>query len=204
MVDNIDNDSGQLAGVTTDNRQKTEAILTDGTNRVTVTNNRLDVNTIVIPGTGTIPSVGSKLRYVDMNASSGGVARGTLITTAAYTTVFSYTGSGLLFSALINIETKNVWYMRILVDGEDIFPSPGLSTSDLINDAVYDLDDAGSPLSPNEGNFGISLEEHDRLVWNCPNSFPIRYSTSVEIKLKIISGASKKFSAGLVILSKET
>lgn len=163
-----------------------------------------DAQVTIVPSTGTVPSVDKKLRYVDMNTSSGGVARGSSITSSAYTTVFSYSGTGLLFSLLLNLEVKNNWDIRLIIDGEDIFPSPGISTTDLTSDSVYDLDDAGSPLSTNEGNFGLSLEEHDRFVWNCPNSFPIRYASSVKVQVKVISGASKKFNAGLIILSKET
>lgn len=154
---------------------------------------------------GTIPSVSSKLRYADMSVAEGGVARLTTVTNAAWTQVFSYSGSGILTSALLNIEEKNNWLIRLVVDGEEVFGANGLLTGDLVNNDVYDLDDAGSPLSSNEGNFGLSLEEHDRFVWVCPTGFPIRYSTSVVWHVRRApAAASKRVKAGLFILTKET
>lgn len=153
---------------------------------------------------GTIPSVSSKLRYADMSVAENGVARLTTITNSTWVKVFGYTGSGITTSALLNIEDKNSWQIRLVVDGEEIFGANGISTTDMFTDKVYDLDDAGSPLSPNEGNFGISLEEHDRFVWVCPSGFPVRFATSLEWYLKRTAGAaSKKVQAGLFVLTKE-
>jgi len=153
---------------------------------------------------GSIPSVSSKLRYTDLNASVGGVARGTSITNAAWVDIYSYTGSGLIFSTVINLEDKNNWQIRLVVDGEEIFGSDGIFSTDLDNDASYNLDEAGSSLSPNEGNVGLSLEEKERIVWTCPSSFPVRYRTSFEIKIKRVAGQNaKKFNAGLLVSTRE-
>ncbi len=157
-----------------------------------------------MPSPGSIPSVNSKLRYADMSVAEGGVARSTTITNAAWVKVFGYSGTGINMAALLNIEDKNKWLVRLVIDGEEVFGAAGMATSDITNDAVYDLDDAGSPLSPNEGNFGISLEEHNRFVWVCPMGFPVRFASSVEWYLRRAAGeASKRVFAGLFILTKE-
>ncbi len=167
------------------------------------TGDRLKVDTVITPTEGSIPSTNHNLRYDDMNASTGGVARGTIVPITGWTQVYSYTGTGIVFSFLLNIEEKSSWRVRLVVDGHEIFGSNGMLMGDLVSDTAYDLDDAGSPLSSNEGNFGLSLEEHDRFVWNCPNSFPIRFDTSVQLLVQRIS-TTKKFQAGLIILTKET
>lgn len=158
----------------------------------------------IVPSPGSIPSVSKKLRYADMSVAEGGVARSTLITNAAWVQVFSYTGTGVMLSAVINVEDKSKWLVRLVVDGEEVFGSGGMLTGDLVDNAAYDLDDGGSPLSPNEGNIGVSLEEHDRFVWTCPNSFPVRFESSVKWYLmRSPAQASKRVFAGLFVLTKE-
>ena len=164
---------------------------------------RLKVDTIVTPSSGSVPSVNSKLRYIDMNVASNGVARTTGVTNT-WTQVFSYSGSGLYLGMVLNLENKDKWYVRMVVDGEEIFGTDGMFTGDLVSGSAYDLDDGGSPLSTSEGKLGISMEEHDRFVWTAPNSFPIRYSSSVTIYVKRSEAGTKKFFAGLAILTKDT
>lgn len=167
------------------------------------TGNRLNVDTIITPSPGSVPSVSSKLRYNDMNATTGGVARETLIA-GTFTQIYSYTGSGLLLGMVLNLENKDKWYIRLMVDGEEVFGSAGLFTLDMVDDKVYDLDDGGSPLSTSEGRLGISMEEHARFVWTPPSGFPIRYTSSIKVYVRRSDGASKKLYAGLAILTKET
>lgn len=139
------------------------------------------------------------LRYVDMNASSGGVARGTGITTT-WQDVFSYSGSGYVAGWILNTEVFTDWKVRFIIDGEELFDSNGLLFADLTGDAIYDVDDV---TDVNQSFLGLSKGSHDRLVYSAPLNRPILYKTSVVIKLARVSG-SKKFQAGLVILSKET
>ncbi len=181
--------------------------LRGGTDNTIIGNSgdKLKVEADVSTNSSLTTTTGSKLRYIDMNVSSGGVARGTTITNATWVTVFSYSGSGLLFSMVLNLEDVVNWDVRIVADGEEMFTSNGIMTGDLADDAAYDLDNAAQPLSPTEGAIGLSLEEHNRFVWVCPNSFPLKYTTSVSVRVKRETGAaSRKFNAGLVILSKET
>jgi hypothetical protein len=154
---------------------------------------------------GIILSTSKKLRYDDMNAGMGGVARGTTITTgAAATTVYSYTGSGVLSGFLINLESASSssdnWQINLLVDGEEIFNSVGIRSNDLISSSVYDYGSAGA-----REPFALGLEMSGSAIYfsTSPN-FPVRYETSVAIKVKKLTGGNKMFNAGLVILTKET
>ncbi len=79
---------------------------------------KVDAEVTIIPSSGTIPSVGSKLRYDDMNASTGGIARGTSISTGVWTKIYEYLGSGIVTSCLINLEDKKNWAIRLQVDGD--------------------------------------------------------------------------------------
>jgi hypothetical protein len=161
---------------------------------------KLKVLSTLVQSTGSVPSVNSKLRYSDMNATEGGVARGTSITNAAWVTVFGYAGKGLLHSFSINLETDSLWLVRFLVDGEEIFGSNGIATSDMVTLSLYDLNSVSVHLS----NVGISIDENKLFVWTCPSGWPVRYSTSVSILLRRATGAaSKKIQAGIVVLTKE-
>lgn len=144
-----------------------------------------------------------KLRQLDMNASNGGVARGTSITNSSWVDIFSYSGSGFFAGAIINIETFTLWRMRIVIDSQEILlDSNGILSDDIQGDTVYDMDDTSDVT---QAVIGISKGSHDRFVYSPPLNFPIYYSTSISIKLKRDTGApSKKFQAGFINLSKET
>jgi hypothetical protein len=158
---------------------------------------RLDVSANFSSVTTTVPSWSKKLRYDDMNASTGGIARGTNISGAAFVTIYSYSGSGFLAGVIINVETFNDWTFQLEVDGETIFT---FTSSDLTTDSLYDVDDISDF---NKAFLGVSKGAHDTFVWHPPLNAPMYYATSVTVKLKK-SGGAKKFQAGLAILSKET
>lgn len=168
--------------------------ITGGTDNTTIGNIGDNLKVTSSPSTvaGFSSSWSSKLRYDDMT----GVARGTNISTS-WTTVYTYSGSGNLAGMFINVETFNDWEFRLVVDGETIF---SLNSGDLTSDTLYDLDDV---TDTNQGFLGLSKGSHDRLVWHSPLSYPIRYNSSVQVQLRLVSG-TKKFQAGLIILSKET
>jgi hypothetical protein len=162
--------------------------------------NRLRVDAIASGAGALIPTLTAKLRYDDMNASNGGVARGTSITNAAWTQVYGYSGHGLIHGFILNIETKDKWLVRFVIDNEEIFSSSGLLTNDFIADDVWDIDNA-----PNEeyGNIGIHFGEHDKILWGF-DSLPLKFNTSVSIYLRRKAGeGSKKFRAGLMVITKE-
>jgi hypothetical protein len=155
-----------------------------------------------MPPLSIVRSWTNKLRYVDMNASSGGIARGSAVTTT-WTDVYSYTGSGLLAGFILNIETFSDWKVRLIVDStEEIFDTNGITSNDMATDSIYDVDDVSDV---NQAFLGLSKGSHDRIVFTAPTQMPIKYTSKIEIKLARLTGApSKKFQAGLVVLSKDT
>lgn len=136
------------------------------------------------------------LRYDDMNASNGGVARGTTISGEGYTTVYSYNGYGYISGLVLNVETFSGWTFRLQVDSNTIFE---FVDTDLTTDTLYDMDDA---TDANQAEIGISKSSHDRFVWHSPLNIPLQYSSNVTVSVKR-SGGAKKFQAGLIILTKE-
>lgn len=150
-----------------------------------------------------VPSQSKKVRYVDMNVASGGVARASTITSgAAATTVFSYSGSGLMFGFILNLESSSSnsdnWLILLQIDGDDVFTSAGLNSTDLISTTVYDLASAGTR-EPDT----LGLEFNGTSLHFIPH-LAIPYSSSVVIKVQKTTGGNKKFNAGLINLSKET
>lgn len=158
---------------------------------------RLDVSAQFSSLTTTVPSWSKKLRYDDMNATTGGVARGTNISGANFTTLYSYSGTGFLAGIIINVETFADWTFQLEVDGEVIFT---FLASDLTGDSLYDVDDISDF---NKAFLGVSKGAHDTFVWHPPLNAPMYYGSTVVVKLKKAGGA-KKFQAGLVVLSKES
>lgn len=166
---------------------------------------RLDVSSSIdsIPAIGGFLNVwNKKLRYEDMNASSGGVARGTGINTA-WVKVYEYSATGGYLAAfMVNVETKDKWYFRLVIDNEEIFGASGIFSEDLHGDAVYDFDDSGKTLNEMEDRIGIMFGSHDRLLWTPPSNAPMLFSSSVKIYIKRTVADGKKFRAGLAILQK--
>jgi hypothetical protein len=183
------------SGITT----STQIVGSDG---ATIIGNSLDllkVETKPASITSTTPSWSKFLRYVDMNASNGGIARGTSIATSTtWHTIFNYSGSGFLAAFLINVETFTGWEFRLVVDSETIFT---LSDNDMTSDSIYDLDDV---TDSNQAFIGLSKGAHDRFIWHSPLSAPVYYSSNITIQIRRPTAPAKKFQAGLVILSKET
>jgi hypothetical protein len=168
---------------------------TDGTTIGNV-GDRLKVDAQFTSLTTTVPSWSSNLRYVDMNASSGGVNRDSSIPTT-FTNIFNYSGSGYLAGFIINTETFDRWIFKLTIDGTVVFE---IESDDLKGDAAYDVDDG---YDTNQAFLGLSKGAHDRLIFHAPLSSPIRYNSSVIISLRR-EDSPKKFKAGLIILSKES
>lgn len=175
-------------------------VITDGSTQRLAS----DVRVSSISG-GLVLTTSKKLRYDDMNASTGGVARGTLIVDgAAATTVYSYTGSGLVAGFFVNLEasssTSHKWQINFVVDGEEIFGSSGIVTTDLIDQAIYDFNTAGSR---EPSALGIEMVGTG-ITFSTSPFFPLKYDSSVQVKLTKVSGGSRNFNAGFMILTKET
>lgn len=178
---------------------------TDNTKVGNVTDRlKVDASISSISG-GLTLTTSKKLRYDDMNVSNGGVARGTtIISGAAATTVYSYTGSGAFTGFLINLESSSSasdnWKINLIVDGEEIFNSTGMNSQDLISTSVYDFNSAGSR---EPAVLGIEMVDSVVTFSVSPN-FPMAYASSVVIKIQKTVGGNKKFNAGLAMLTKET
>jgi hypothetical protein len=140
-----------------------------------------------------------KLRYDDMNVSTGGIARGASIPTSInWTTVYSYNGSGYLIGLILNVDSFGGWEFSLLVDGESIF---SFVSEDVTSDSVYDLDDVSNT---NNAAIGVIKGAHDVFTWHGPLSTPVYYGSSVIVRVRRPTAGAKKFQAGLTILTKET
>lgn len=173
---------------------------TDGT-VIGNSGDRLKVDTLTT-SSGFANTWSSKLRYEDMNAGTGGVARNTGINTD-WVQVYSYTGgAGFLGGMILNIETKDKWYIRLQIDGEELFGASGIFSEDLHNDAVYDVDDSGKTLNEMEIELGLMFGSHDRFIWTPPNTQVLRFASSVKVYVKRTVADAKRFRAGLMIIQK--
>lgn len=177
--------SGVQVGVTSSNRLKVDSQFSAGTSQ----------------------SWTKKLRYDDMNATTGGVARGTSITAASgWTQVYSYTGAGYFIGCLVNLETKDNWAIRIVIDGDEIFGTgtgAGILSEDITNDAIYDADPSGKSIPEPDQNLGFFWGAHDRFLFSAPLLIPIKYDSSVKVYVSRLAGAApKKFRAGYATLTK--
>lgn len=146
-------------------------------------------------------TLNSKLRYIDMNASNGGVARNTTIGTSSWVDIFSYTGSGVVVTWVANLANGTGWLVRFLVDGEEIFGSAGILASDVNGASEYRLNTSGT--ATDDAMFGMSFSSDDRFLWCGPLQTLVRFSTSVSIKLKRVS-SNGTYQAGLIVIQKDT
>ena len=147
----------------------------------------------------TLPALtGSSLRFLDMNASTGGVARGTGVSsTTVYTTIFSVTGSGYLSSFLVSLEGNLVgadaFNVRLEIDGTVCFT---ISTDDVGTNTIYNLLSTGDEVA-----MGMSISNNVFRYVSFPSG-SLKYSASVKIYVKKVSStASKQFRAGAVHLT---
>lgn len=184
--------------VTSDGAAKAQ--LQVGSQVIGNTGDRLKVDTILSGGI----DITNKIRYDDMNASTGGVARETAITNS-WTTVYSYTGVGKLIGFQLMLESVPTdWYIQVILDSsvEVFMGSTGIFTTDMFTTNIYDI----SPGGAFTGNvLGFTLTDHDGIVWVPPvSSGIIPFASKVEIKVKRAVAGTKKFRAGFVTLIKES
>lgn len=159
---------------------------------------------LVSVSTGALSQYPNNLKYLDINVSNGGVARGSSITNASWVDIFSYTGSGSIMSFFINLEHNHDWQIRFLIDGIDVFGAEGLLSSDFLNNSIYNLNEGSNENSLQE-SLGVLFKSNGNFIWSSPLNTPTRYNSSVTIKLKRVSGSNaKKFQAGIVTLTQET
>lgn len=152
---------------------------------------------------GPVPAVSPTLVYDDMNAGTGGVARGTSIG-SSFTTVYSYAGSGLLFAFTLGLNniTNTGWFVRMIVDGNDAFiGASGISIGDCISDDIYSLQiNASNDMVSTFAGLIILNSGDGNFRWEGPNGYPVGFNSSVEIQVRK-NGTSQSFNGGLLIRS---
>lgn len=190
------------------NRLATDTTIKGGTTDTKIGNvgDRLKVDAQVTLAGGATQSYTPKLRYNDMNATTGSLARGVSVTAASgWNRVYTYNGSGLLSGFIISLESKDDWAIRLVIDGEELFGANGFLSTDLHTDSIYDSDTSGRSVPELDQDLGVYWGAHDRFMWASPLLIPTSYTSSVNIYIRRTTGASsKKFQAGYVIIEKKT
>lgn len=171
---------------------KTHSFLQGGTTGALIgnTNDRLRVETDVL-------STNTKFLYEDMNATTGGVARDTAITTA-YTTIYNRNGSGYLFGFTVTLEGNLVggdpWTIKLVVDSVTLFELTSLDF-----DAAFWALDTSTPAI----YLGLEILNSKTIRFRGPQNLAIKYASNITIQAKKTTGASKRFRAGLVSLTRD-
>lgn len=178
-----------------------KSIAIDGGTDNTPIGNVGDRLKVDIISSGSPSAFSKKLRFRDMNATTGGVARGTVVTALAWTTLFSRSGSGLFTGLTVNGSTMTSnWLFRFLVDGEEIFPSTGMPTSDMNSLNIYNLGTTTTNTTTQGLNIAVNSSS---FFFTSPAYAPIIYGASLSILARTATG-TKTFNAGLIVLTEET
>lgn len=160
------------------------------------TGDKLKVDATFSTGATTVPGI-VKLAYDDMNATTGGVARGTAITTS-YTTIYNRSGTGYIFGFSVSFEGNIIgadeFILKFSVDGLTVAE---ISTADVGTNALYAAGSDGDALI-----WGFQTANNN-LMFKAPGNGAVRYGTSVQIQIKKASGSNKQFRAGVIGLTKE-
>ncbi len=148
------------------------------------------------------PTHDAKLRYVDFNTSTGGIARDTVIASAVTTVIYSQTGAGFLHGFLVSLTSiASTFSVQCTIDGtEPLFSASGIVTRDIITSGLYGL--GGLLTQQPLIGIGISGVDPNTVFFSCPNLLPIRYESGVRVDIHLASG-TKTFLAGMIVLSKE-
>ena len=138
----------------------------------------------------------AKFSYIDMNASSGGIARETGVG-GTFTDVYSYMGSGVFYGFLVTLEDSAKWYIRLIADSTyyPLFGTTGLYTGDVSGANLYDINDNAHAMAESLG-----ISSHDN-TFNLMTHFPLKFNTKIQIQIKHLD-ATKKFRAGFVSITR--
>lgn len=163
---------------------------TDGT-AIGNVGDRLKVDSIISPQTTSF----RKFSYDDAT-----LARGTSVNPTSWVTTYEYTGSGLVYGFLMNLEGASGaegsrWYFDLLIDNAfSVFGTNGMLFSDLTDGNIYDS------LSGTDSFCGVNTDTN--LVKVDFQMFPIYFSSNIKTRVRRIT-SSKKFRAGLIKISKD-
>ncbi len=134
-----------------------------------------------------------------MNASNGGVARDTSITsTVTYTQLYSYTGSGNLFGFTVSFEGNllgaDPFNVKLEIDGVTAIE---VNTLDVGTATFWNLGSSGD-----ENTLGMSVANNTLKFSQRHGS--LSYASSVKVYIKKATGGSKRFRGGMMYLTKDT
>lgn len=160
---------------------------------------RQKVDAVFSSPPNTAPSyIGTKIRFDDMNASTGGVARDTTISsTVTYTRLYSYIGAGHLFAFTVSFEGNllgaDPFNIKLEIDGVTCFE---LNTLDIGTNTFWNLSSHGD-----EATMGLSVAKNTFRFSQKNGS--LYCTSSLKIYIKKAAGGSKRFRGGMVYLTKE-
>lgn len=143
----------------------------------------LKVNVPSIP----TPSFTNKLRVeIDTTTKS-------LASTTTYTTIYTYTGSGLFIGWNGEFAANRVDF-RIIIDGTETIIN---TTSIIAGGLASTVSNAsrwqnGSGIQANSGTIDVSFR------------YPIKFNTSILIEARLTSGAAMNFQQGVMYIEKDT
>ena len=162
--------------------------------------NRLFVSTeLTSVAAGAQPTIPPNTQWIDMNDTTGGVARGTSIPQGTKQKLYSYTGSGLIFGWSVTLASlSSGWAVHMEIDGNSNFGPNGLLTDELKSVSLY--------------NFNSSIPDFHMAITTDGDTFrfkgglstPQRYDSKIEIFAERVSNPAKDFDAGLIMIYKAT
>jgi len=166
------------------------------------TNYRLFTDAIVqgdATGSGPATTIdGTKSAFRDFNSTTGdtlGVDRDDVIGTV-FEKLWARTGSGIVFSGAITMESPTEWQLKVIIDGVGGNP---LIVNDFLVSSIYNLKLQNGF---NQDSTGLYVLD-DTMFLNGPLGHGLTYKTSIEFQALTSSGL-KKFKAGFVRLTEVT
>ncbi len=159
-----------------------------------------------------------KYRIDDMNASTSGIARQTVVVTASSAQIYRYSGTGLVHGFVVNYDLMKSNDVRLTfeIDGQNIFFESGILDTDM-GLFTYNLTTFRRPgvggKKDQQCLWGLGLTAPDEpgpITWNAPNGLPIFFNSSIAITMyvptsttslsMVISGAT--FDGGFIGVTK--
>lgn len=180
----------------TDDFDQALVVLMGGTDNTKIGNigDRLKVDALSNGGVLTTPN---NVQFLD-----GTLTRDTQPVLNTWTNVYSYTGSGKFYGAIVNLEAAGAgesdkWSINVVVDSTlKIFGTNGILCDDIVNNNFYDIKDL---LWLDFGGLGF----HDNTFRLDFKNNPIQYTTKIEVQVYRTT-TLKKFKACLVKLTKDS
>jgi hypothetical protein len=129
----------------------------------------------------------NKLRYAQMTANQA-------LTKDAYTTIYTYSGSGQFYGFYGNILDSST-EIKVTIDGEDI-----------ITDFSIDDIPVGGPGNSGSGGFGtpfLKRSATDQVAVEPPMAVKYNSSITIQLKAHATSSNQRKLVSGYAVLTKE-